>query len=93
MIFHHFTQDVFLGAKGCDLAAFNHHEGIAFLNSRWAMSDDEHRIAFALEASHRSVERRNALIVQIGIGFVQNQKHRVAKKGTCQTNKLCLPAG
>ena len=54
------------------------------------MSDDEHRIAFAFEAPHRSVERRAALIVQIGVGFVQNQKHRIAKKGPRQTDALCL---
>ena len=92
MVFHHFSQDVFFGAKGCDLAAFNHHECIAFLNGRRAMRDDQHRIAFSFEAPHRSVERRDALIVQIGVGFVQNQKHRIAKKGPRQTDALCLAA-
>ena len=90
MVFHHFSQDVFFGAKGCDLAAFNHHECIAFLNGRRAMRDDQNRIAFSFEAPHRSVERRDALIVQIGVGFVQNQKHRIAKKGPRQTDALCL---
>ena len=93
MVFHHFSQDVFFGAKGCDLAAFNHHECIAFLNGRRTMRDDQNRIAFSFEAPHRSVERRDALIVQIGVGFVQNQKHRIAEKRTRQTNALCLPAG
>ena len=93
MIIQHFSQDVFLGAKGCDLAAFNDHKRVAFLNGRRAMSDDEHRIAFAFEAPHRSVERGDTLIVQIGIGFVQNQKDRIAKQGTRQANALCLATG
>ena len=56
------------------------------------MRDDQNRIAFSFEAPHRSVERRDALIVQIGVGFVQNQKHRIAKKGPRQTDALCLAA-
>ena len=63
MIFHHLSQDVFFGAKGRDLAVFDHHEGVAFLNGRRAVGDDQHRIAFAFEALHRGVERCDALIV------------------------------
>ena len=86
------AQHFFFRAEGGAGTVIEHEERVAFLNGGGAVGHDEHGAPFALHRADRGIQGLAAFIVEVGVGFVEDEDLRIAIHGARQTDALHLPA-
>lgn len=88
----HRAQNLIPGAEGAAYPALQDHKVVTFGDCGGTMGHDQNRPPACLHRTHGKVQSQAAVMIKMGVRFIQHQQDRVAVKRTGQANSLDLPA-